>query len=173
MRAAGLDRAATTLDADEPQFLLELDALRVPEGATWLGPLDPARAADWRAAYERELGFGKADPEEAARQVADWIAAGSHRMLWDGAEPVAMTGFNAALPDIVQVGGVYVPPALRGRGHARRAVGLHLAEARARGGRRATLFAASTEAVACYRPLGFERVGTFALILFDGTARVS
>ena len=171
MRAAGLGRAPCRLDADEPQFALDLDALIVPPGGGMLTPLaaDRARAVRWRMAYEAGTRTGGADPAAAARAVDGWIEAGSHRFLAIDCEPVAMTGFNAALPDIVQVGGVFVPPDLRGRGHARRAVALHLAEARAGGVRRATLFAASEAAVRAYVAIGFRRIGDYALVLFDGT----
>jgi ribosomal protein S18 acetylase RimI-like enzyme len=168
MAAAGLDRAATVLGEDEPHFLLDLSDLTVPGGPGTLGPIDPATARTWRGAYERELHFGTADPDDVARSVDAWIAADSHRMLWTCGRPAALTGFNARLPEIVQIGGVYTPPEARRRGLARRAVALHLAEARAAGVACATLFAASDAAVACYLTLGFRRIGDFALVLFDG-----
>ncbi|CTQ49789.1 GNAT family N-acetyltransferase [Jannaschia donghaensis] len=168
--ALDLAAAPTILDADEPQFLLDLAAMNIPDGPGTLAPLSiaPDTAADWRAAYDGELHLGEPSPDAARADVDDCIAADSHRFVMIDGIPAAMTGFNATLPDIVQVGGVYTPPGTRGRGLARRAVALHLAEARATGVRQATLFAASDAAVACYRPLGFERIGTFALVLFDG-----
>lgn len=36
--------------------------------------------------------------------------------------PVSLSAFNASLPDIVQLVGIYTPPELRGRGYAQRAV---------------------------------------------------
>ncbi|WP_299647402.1 GNAT family N-acetyltransferase [uncultured Jannaschia sp.] len=167
MRALGLDAPAGGLDADEPQFHLDLATLRVPEGPGTLAPLtlDRARAVAWRVAYTRETDMGLGSQAEAVEDVAGWIAADSHRFLVVDGEPVAMTGFNARLPDIVQVGGVYVPPVARRRGLGRRAVALHLAEASAQGIGQATLFAASEAAVACYRPLGFKRIGDFALVV--------
>ncbi len=167
MAEAGLAGAPTVLDGDEPQFSLDLDALDAPMRRA--RPLERETALEWRAAYEAELHLGRSDAAAVAASVDGWIAAGSHRMLFEDGMPVALTGFNAALADIVQVGGVYVPPPLRGRGLAGRAVALHLAEARARGVRRATLFAASEAAARAYRRIGFARVGTFALVLFDGT----
>ncbi|MEM9797528.1 MAG: GNAT family N-acetyltransferase [Pseudomonadota bacterium] len=164
-RAEGL--GAEGLDKDEPQFLLDLERLTVPGGSGDLVSLAPYRdiAVDWRLAYDTELKVRLNDRDRAAADVARWIARDSHRVLVIDGMPVAMTGFNASLPDIVQVGGVYTPPERRNRGHARRAVALHLAEARAKGVRRATLFAASETAVACYRPLGFARIGDFAIVL--------
>ena len=94
-----------------------------------------------------------------------YVAANSHVVLMEGPQPLAMCGFNARLPHIVQVGGVYTPPALRGFGHARRALGQHLAQARATGVERAVLFAASDKAASTYRALGFERIGQWTLLL--------
>ncbi|MDB2407935.1 N-acetyltransferase [Jannaschia sp.] len=167
MRVADLEEAPTAMKEDEPQFLLDLADLQIPDGPGVLGAPDRDVAAAWRLAYERELGMGGDDPEEAAQQVDDWMAQDRYRMLHGTAGPLALTGFNAALPEIVQIGGVYTPPALRGRRLAGRAVALHLAEARARGVTRATLFAASKAAMRAYRPLGFRPVGAYSLILFD------
>ena len=60
-------------------------------------------------------------------------------MLMDGEILQAMTDFNAELPDIVQRGRVCTPSALRGKGHAHVAVGLHLAQAAGRSVKQATL----------------------------------
>src|SRR5438552_2962199 len=73
-------------------------------------------------------------------------AQGDHWLLEDRGEPLSYTAFNARLPDIVQVGGVWTPPALRGRGYARCAVAGSLLEARAGGARRAILFTSSASA---------------------------
>ena len=82
--------------------------------------------------------------------------------------PRARSTFNARLPDMVQVGGVYTPPAQRGRGYARAAVALSLVHARRRGAKRAVLFTGdhNTSAIAAYRALGFERIDDFAIVLF-------
>ncbi len=77
-----------------------------------------------------------------------------------------MTGFNATVDDLVQVGGVYTPPEGRGRGLARRAVALHLQEAREKGARRGILFANDPSAIAAYRAVGFRPIGRFVLIMF-------
>lgn len=168
--ALDLVDAPPGLNVDEPQFLLDLGRMTVTDAPGTLAPLsvDPQTAIDWRLAYNRELRVGDPSPEGAAKDVAAYIAADSHRFLMIDGTPVAMTGFNATLPEIVQIGGVYTPPEARARGLARRAVALHLAEARTKGVTQATLFAASDAAVACYRPLGFERIGTFSLVFFDG-----
>ena len=167
MRALGLDVPADGLDADEPQFHLDLVTLRVPEEPGTLVPLtlDRARAVAWRVAYTRETDMETGSQAEAKKDVAGWIAADTRRFLVVDGAPIAMTAFNARLSDIVQVGGIYVPPAARRRGLGRCAVALHLAQAFARGIGQATLYAASEAAVACYRPLGSKRIGNFALVV--------
>lgn len=170
--ALGLETAMARHDQDEPGFVLDLADLRMPEGAGDLRPLTGAergKAEAWRAAYLVEvMGTPEAEaPAQAAKDVAGWMARGSHRMLWRGGAPVAMCGFNAALPEVVQVGGVYVPPALRGQGLARLAVARHLAEARSAGVQRAVLFAVSAVAARAYTAIGFVQRGAMALVLFD------
>ncbi|SER83608.1 Acetyltransferase (GNAT) family protein [Tranquillimonas rosea] len=176
--AAGLGRARTTLDSDEPLLARDLSPLAVPDGPGRILPLAEVprdTAIEWRSQYVMEtLGI----PQDRARsraasEVDAAIAVGSHVMLFDGDTPLAMTGFNAALPEIVQIGGVYVPPERRGQGLARRAVALHLTAARERGVSRAVCFAASDAALRAYRGLGFERIGTLALCFFDGPQEVS
>ncbi|EAR50363.1 acetyltransferase, GNAT family protein [Oceanicola granulosus HTCC2516] len=174
MRAAlGLDNAPTMLASDEPHFDLALERLVVPEGPGRLRPLAEAPRdtfIEWMTDYNRTtLGMDREDArDEAEQRHVAYTESGSHVMLMDGDVPLAMTGFNATLPDIVQVGGVYTPPASRGRHHARRAVALHLAQARDRGASRATLFAANAPAVRAYTALGFEQIGHYTLCLFKG-----
>ena len=79
---------------------------------------------------EQQVALGAGDEAEAQAEedVASWLAAGSHRVLLRGGEPVAMSGFNARLPGIVQVGAVWTPPEHRSQGFARACVALHLAD---------------------------------------------
>jgi predicted GNAT family acetyltransferase len=69
-------------------------------------------------------------------------------------------------PDAVQVGGVFTPQALRGRGYARAVVAGSLLEARGAGAARAILFTPRPDAVAAYRAVGFEQIGRYAVVLF-------
>jgi len=168
--ALGLVAAPTRQDGAEPGYRLDLPILRLPDCSGFaLSPIDDlATVGGWRAACESEL-FAASPAEARAKapaKVARWQSAYSHRVLWHLGQPVALTGFNARLPEVAQVGGVLVPPALRGRGHARRAVGLHLAEARGHGLRRAVLFAASIAAARAYEALGVQPAGVIGLILF-------
>jgi GNAT superfamily N-acetyltransferase len=172
LSALGLSTTPARLDEDEPGFALDLADLRLPPHPD--ATLIPASAASrdlliaWRAAATIETQGMPPDQahDHAAQDVDDWLAQDSHRLLLHQGQPVALTGFNARLPEIVQVGGVYTPPALRNRGHARTAVALHLAEARAGGASRAVLFAATPAATRAYLANGFQPAADFALVLF-------
>jgi len=169
--ALGLTRAPLRTLNVEPHFSLDLSDLIVPEGEGTLAPLSAAPTqllVDWRVAYEVETFGGEPSAlrADAARQIARWTADDSHRVLMSKGQPIAMTGFNARLPDIVQIGGVWTPPDLRRRGHARRAVALHLSEAQKAGVSRAVLFAASEPAARAYRAIGFRQIGEFSLCIF-------
>lgn len=174
----GLSGRSATLDRDEPHFTLDLKDLQCPDGPATLhllGTADPEEMIRWRVAYCREALH--MSPEQAQRQgetdYETYIAADSHRVLMQDGKALAMTGFNASLPDIVQVGGVYTPPELRGLGHARRALALHLIEARARGVTEATLFSSSDAAARAYRGIGFRQIGLWTLLLFETPQRIT
>ena len=160
------------IDVVEPHYDLLLAEIRMPDCSGFsLHPItDTTRplAEEWRAAYIREvLDMPGEDPAEKARtDIAAYIAADSHRFLFEGDNPVGFTGFNATLPEVVQIGGVYTPPEQRSRGLARRAVALHLREAEGRGVSRAILSAASEKASRAYQAIGFRRVGDFAYLMF-------
>jgi predicted GNAT family acetyltransferase len=81
---------------------------------------------------------------------------------------VAMTSFNAEARGIIQVGGVFTPPSLRGNGFARAAVAASLKLKREQGFRRSVLFTAETNHAArrAYTALGYEVVGDYGLVLF-------
>ncbi|MDX8350079.1 GNAT family N-acetyltransferase [Cognatiyoonia sp. IB215446] len=171
----GLTDLPRSVDADEPQFLLDLSNLSVPAGTGQLRPLSEAPAdviKSWIWDYDRNtLNAPLARLDARVERTYDrYLANASHTVLMDGQTPLAMTGFNAQLPETVQLGGVYTPPELRNRGHARRAVAVHLAEGAAQGVNKATLFSASPAAARAYRALGFEKVGTWTLILFKEAA---
>jgi predicted GNAT family acetyltransferase len=179
IRALGLAGEAVLRDTDEPGFAMLLADLVVPDaGDARLTAADEGlreMLVEWRVAYHLEI-MGTPVEQVAAlaeRDIANCVAAGSHRVLLVAGKPVALTGFNARLPEIVQIGGVYVPPDLRRRGYARLAVALHLVEARAQGAVRAVLFAANDAAARAYSAIGFQRTGVMALVLFAGKHTVA
>jgi RimJ/RimL family protein N-acetyltransferase len=177
--ALGLDATPAAHDSREVLFSLSLDELKVPAPLAG-GELRlrvPSRTEatglllEWRIAYAVEsLGAARnAALENEARELMEsWGLSGKCWVLMRGSEIVAMTGFNAEARGIVQVGGVYTPPALRGRGYARAAVAGSLEVARSKGATRSVLFTPETNVAAqrAYLALGYRVVGDFGLVLF-------
>lgn len=172
MQLAGWEDRPATLNSDEPGFTLQLGDLVLPDttGARLvpLGDVERSIPEAWRESYLVEaMDFAPERAQmQAKKDIAIYAQRNSHRVLLVDDQPVAMTGFNARLPEVVQIGGVYTPPNLRGRGYARLAVALHLVEARNAGASRAVLFAASDLAARAYMSIGFKPAGHFSLILF-------
>ncbi len=177
-RTLGLENVAVSFEDTEPLFQLQMDDLIVPGGLTDLRTMtnaDLPLVTDWRLAFDREC-FDKDDNPALRAQsntrALDLIRSGRGRLLELDGTPVAMTAFNAALPDIVQIGSVYTPPALRSRGFARRAVALHLKEARGTGVGAAVLFALGEAAIRAYESIGFTRIGDYLHIDFAQPTRI-
>ncbi|WP_206188504.1 GNAT family N-acetyltransferase [Parasedimentitalea denitrificans] len=173
LTSAGLNDLPTLINDDEPAFRLDLAELAMPQGQqgelVLLSAVPRDLIVKWRTEYHLEvMGAPEAKAATLAEtDIASYIEKDSHRILLIDGQPVAMTGFNATLPSVVQIGGVYTPPDLRGRGYARLALALHLQEARAKGVTKSILFAASTAAVRAYMSLGYQRAGEFSLVIFD------
>ncbi len=87
---------------------------------------------------------------------------------------MAMSSFNTAIDEAVQVGGVWTPPALRRRGYARAVVAASLRDARAEGVQRAILFTGDTNIAAqkAYRAIGFQGVGDYGLLLLKEGVKI-
>jgi RimJ/RimL family protein N-acetyltransferase len=172
MRAALGWHNTAEIDDIEPLYHLDLANLQVPNCTNYVLSLlhDAPRDVmqNWRIAYLKETGVfpGEAPEVTAQKQIADYIAADSHRVLYRDGQPIGMTGFNAQLPQVVQIGGVFTPDEFRGQGVAQRAVGLHLKEARENGVADTILFAASDVAARAYEAIGFEKIGAFAMVIY-------
>ena len=170
--AVGLSRKAD-LDAIEPAFALDIAKIVMPD--TMGFTLKPLTAAPmelltaWRTDYQiSTLEAPAAEAKDRATcEINAYIAKDSHRVLFKDDVPVAMTGFNAELPEIVQIGGVYTPPDLRSRGFARIALAMHLSEVSVKGVTQAVLSAANEAAAKAYVALGFERTGNFAIAIYE------
>ncbi len=173
LRAALGVVAPAPLDTAEPLYELPLADLQMPQTDGFvLRPLAEAPRTlmeDWRAAYCVESLAVPNDGamEQATKDISTYLEQDSHRVLLRDGVPVAMTGFNAALPEVVQIGGVYTPPALRSHGYARTALALHLVEAQARGVAKAVLFAANPAASRAYEALGFRQIGAYSIVAYD------
>ncbi|MEP1538661.1 MAG: GNAT family N-acetyltransferase [Paracoccaceae bacterium] len=170
LRALELQDAPTRMNEDDAQYSLTQRQFQPVEcHGKRLKPFKEMSRdllVTWRAAYASEV-LGLTNSDEAGPEVDAYTKRDSHRVLMDGDEPLAMTGFNATTPDCVQVGGVFTPRSNRGRGYASQALTLHLKEAFTAGVSQVTLFAASANAARIYERLGFEYIGEYALVLFQ------
>jgi ribosomal protein S18 acetylase RimI-like enzyme len=175
-RALGLEHRPAPKHGQEELFALDLHDLVVPaplaDGRwTCRRPRDDEieLITDWRVAFYGEA-LHRPDAaglrDEAAADVGLIHERGMDWLLTDGDRPVAYSAFNARLPDIVQIGGVWTPPALRGKGYGRTVVVGSLLDARYHGVTRAVLFAEREDAKRAYRGIGFRVVGEFGLVLF-------
>jgi uncharacterized protein len=127
--------------------------------------------ADLRA---EELGDDPraSDPDGYARRVED-ECRGGYTYLWvEDGELRFRASLSALTADAVQIAGVYVPPAQRGRGHARRGVAELCARQFARA-RAACLFVGdgNAPAIAVYRGLGFRARAAWASAFFERAPR--
>jgi len=173
----GVTDAPTQMDETEPLFLLKKAGLRRQDMQGFsLRPAtmdDLPMLAGWNHAYSMEV-LGERDTCESRKETyaaaKRTIAHGRQRLLVHKGAVVAQTSFNAALPDAVQVGGVYTPRPKRRHGFARRAVAAHLDEAFTAGAKNAILFSASETASKTYRAVGFEEIGAYRIVLFGGNA---
>jgi ribosomal protein S18 acetylase RimI-like enzyme len=180
--ALGLADRDAALDSREELYALYLDDLRVPEDLAAgrvvcrfprADELDIV--ADWRSDYSIEALGLTGGPELSATsrvEVGRLQEESSQWILEDRGRPVSYSAFNARLPDVVQVGGVWTPKELRGRGYGRAVVAGSLLDARAEGAASAVLFTGEENVPArrAYEALGFRVVGDYALIIFQLTA---
>jgi GNAT superfamily N-acetyltransferase len=166
--ALGLERARFALY--ERELLMACDLAPTPGGhgvrAPW--PLELDALVPWRTAYDVEALRLTPPADHATRARAELEgarAAGDLFVLERGGALVAMGLFNATLPGLVQLGGIYTPPGLRSAGHARALVAGMLQLAQGRGARRAVLFTKNPAAVRAYRAVGFTDAGSYGLAL--------
>ena len=168
---------AAQLDEDGPLYRLALDRLAVPEALTrgevtlrQLREADLELVTGWLVDYAAEALGEEPGPElrTQRRGLAERMVAEQRAWLLEHAgRAVALSAFNAVLPEAVQVGPVWTPPAERRRGYARAAVAGSLLEARAAGASAAVLFTAKENRPAqrAYEALGFEQVGGYRIVL--------
>lgn len=167
--ALNLDGATFSHRADEPLYHLTLSQMTAQDALVRL-----ARAADipllerWFAAYEVDVGQAQpgAAPSVACKQRAVRAVGNPEVALFqaDG-HPVAMAGINARVDDTIQIGGVFTPVDLRGRGYARRALAGLLRRWAQRGVTQSILFAFSPPAARAYEALGYVHVGAYRTAL--------
>jgi ribosomal protein S18 acetylase RimI-like enzyme len=182
------------MDEEEKLYSLSLDELRVPEAlrdgtlrARRIAAQDLDQVVAWRVAFQVESLHEEDTPRlrESTRATAAralerrdvWVVEAylpSSRGAGAGWVPVSTSGFNTAIREAVQIGGVYTPPELRSRGYARAAVAASLLDARAEGAGTAILFTGEENVPAqrAYTALGFRHIGEFRLVLLRTPLRL-
>lgn len=171
------------VNAREGLYALALDALHMPDPAAngylrvaLAREAGPEILTDWIRAFEIE-GLGAAEGPKLEATVAERVDGFMTRddiwVLVHGDTPVCLSGFNATLPEIVQIGPVWTPPPHRNRGYARHLLAATLAAARERGVVRATLFTQSPAATKAYEAVGFRRIGTYRIALLRDPVSVT
>lgn len=158
------------LNRDDPLMTRALDDL--PEVQAKLRPPeagDRALLEGWFAAYMCDTGTAGAGGLrlKATARAQSAIGSDAIRLLIRDGRPVGMAAINARAGDIVQIGGVYVPPEHRGVGLAGQLVLGHLAELKVQGIKRAILFAASAASARAYLRIGFAHVGAFRVAILS------
>ena len=177
LAALDADPAVVQMDETEKLYSLALRELVVPE-ALACGRLrgrlaqigDLPLLASWRVGYAIEAMGETASPqlEANSRETAERsLQDGQTWLVEADGRPVACSSFNAAIKEAVQVGGVWTPPELRGRGYARAAVAASLLDARAEGVEQAILFTGEENIPAqkAYQALGFRQIGDYRIVL--------
>jgi ribosomal protein S18 acetylase RimI-like enzyme len=175
--ALALDESRAAFVSHDDLFALDLDALVRPPllddpavrcRRTSDGDLD--LVARWRVEYCVELLRAPDDAVTRAKAHDDMARVHELGRTWllerDG-RSVAFSAFNAMLPDVVQIGGVYTPPALRSRGYARAVVAGSLAAAATMGVGRSILFTGRDNVAArrAYESIGYRRIGDYGLVV--------
>mmetsp|Transcript_18499 Transcript_18499/g.30246 ORF Transcript_18499/g.30246 Transcript_18499/m.30246 type:complete len:262 (+) Transcript_18499:301-1086(+) len=161
---------------DEPLYYLDIadlasDSVQVRRAAD----ADLSMLVRWFGGYESDVGQAPvgAPPSLSAKDRAARAINSPDVVLFemDGV-PVSMAGINARLSDIVQIGGVYTPSEMRGRGYARRAVAGLLQKCEAEGVTQSVLYAANEAAVRAYEPLGYRQIGQYRVALLQTPTKI-
>jgi len=113
---------------------------------------------------------GLPDSEEtrkiATKGIEGHVQRGEAFVLEVDGQPVSMCTYNAQAGETVQIGGVWTPPGLRGRGYARMVVAGALQQGKRQGLTRAILYTEDAKARRAYEALGFQRIGDYGLNVF-------
>lgn len=178
-KALKLENRPTQLNESEILLSLALDKLRIPPALASKEvecrnplPEELDLLAQWRVAFSVEA-LGETETPQLLANCHQRLEASqseaSNWVLITGNTPVAYCAFNARLDDIVQIGGVYTPPALRNRGYSKCVIAGCLLAAKSQGVKKALLFTSKNNiaAQAVYKGVGFEATGKeYGLLLF-------
>ncbi|NIZ02594.1 GNAT family N-acetyltransferase [Thalassospira lucentensis] len=178
----GLKDAKFSLNASDVLYRLDLSDLIVPVNVRSdsfqmvdAERLDRRTLLGWLRDYEIEALGAQDTPALDSKIASRVVNALDARCMWglivDG-KPVSLSGFNAQLPDVVQVGPVWTPPAERSNGYARILVAKTLLAARSNGVQRAILSTDSEAAAKAYEALGFTKIGRYRLAFLESPVKL-
>jgi RimJ/RimL family protein N-acetyltransferase len=166
---------------DEDLMGVDFAALRVPEALESIDlRVRLARSSEldllvnWRVAFAAEALGDKDSPDLRAQtraEIARWQAAKVNLVLEQRGRLVATCSIIADYGTSIQLGTVWTPPPLRGRGFARCLVAGALLRARGKGKTRAVLITSNPAAKRAYRAVGFQVLGAYSLVLFRDALR--
>ncbi|MCW8410138.1 N-acetyltransferase [Legionella sp. PATHC035] len=171
-----IESSLFAINYKEKLFVLNLEQMIIPQAIhSYSCTLKTVQECDmdvikeWLIAYHIEALGDDADNPKLEESIIDEIQdkqlSQNRWVLFINNAPVSLCGFNANLPDIVQLGPVYTPPSLRNKGFARIAVYLSLKQAAVQHVKRAILFSNNNSAISAYQSLGFHQIGKYRLAL--------
>lgn len=133
----------------------DVDVQPTPGSFRRAGPADRELLVEWTEAFAREID----EPLGDAAAVVDLRLAARQLFVWDDDGPVAFAGISTPVCDVVRIGPVYTPPAVRNRGAATALVAALTRGARDRG-RRCVLYTdlANPTSNSVYRRIGYRAV---------------
>ena len=165
-----------SIDNEEDLLALDLTNLDLPEalqGSELRVRLARSSELDllanWRAAFAEEALRAKEGPELRARvreEITRWQSEKANLVLAYRGRLVASCAIIGDHGAQLQLGAVWTPPALRGRGFARCLIAGVLERARERGKQRAVLITSNPAARRAYGSVGFRKVGHYSLVSF-------
>ncbi len=148
----------------EPQALIKHDYKILPASKASTSILK-----NWLAAYHIEaLGADGGSPNFVNTidiDVQNTLISQNRWVLLHEGIPVSLCGFNAEIPEAVQIGPVFTPIEFRNNGYARVLLYLCLQQAKHRQIKEAILFTSDKYASRVYTSLGFEKIGKYRLAI--------
>lgn len=171
----GLSDANFILNRNEGLYALDLNDLKLPsklESSRYhmveVKEVERSIIFEWIKNYEIES-FGSEDNDALTTHVNERVdnmnSGYDCWVLMVDNQPVSLSGFNARLPDIVQIGPVWTPPEFRSKGYARTLVASTLQQAKEEDVQKSILFTDNPAAIKSYESIGFKEIGLYKLAI--------
>jgi predicted GNAT family acetyltransferase len=121
----------------------------------------------WMIDYQVEA-LGAINDDKLSKQVNKHISHLSSNdcfVLVKNGAPVSLVNFNARLEDMLQIAPVWTPVKCRNNGFARLLLANTLLQEKAKGIKKAILFASNPAAIRVYHAVGFKNIGDYRIAL--------